>query len=423
MTKKIDTNGFWEIKRNPISKVGVFPYLGRQISDECEPDKIYKVYRSAETLKKSVPTWDNPPKPFIEEHEMLGEGFTNIDDRPVQGIIYNPEFDEDTGVLYADMAIYSEDMKDKISNGKKEISLGYFCKYEKRPGVFNGEVYDYEQIDMVGNHGALVDAGRCGSDVKVFDKALRSAFDAMEISPNNFVLNKNSKTVKIISKDESITKDMTMSKYVLLDDVKEVLKKGLQWDDQETPTQKLITDLLDEKAIEIETAKAAADEDVDKREAIRKVMAIAAKPNDDFDGGEEEKIETIAKILEKSEYNKSEAGTANDEDDEDKDEKKSEDKCGKDKKARDEDDKDNDSNKEVMDSLKKIAKGIDKLLARDEESKEDDAKKSDAEDEDEDENGDGSKKAEDAAVVVVAEDARIVSFSEDAALNEYLGKK
>ena len=321
------------------------------------------------------------------------------------------------------MAIYSEDMKDKISNGKKEISLGYFCKYEKRPGVFNGEVYDYEQIDMVGNHGALVDAGRCGSDVKVFDKALRSTFDAMEISPNNFVLNKNSKTVKIISKDESITKDMTMSKYVLLDDVKEVLKKGLQWDDQETPTQKLITDLLDEKAIEIETTKSATDEDVDKREAIRKVMAIAAKPNDDFDGGEEEKIETIAKILEKSEYNKSEAGTANDEDDEDDEPKKSEDKCGKDKKARDEDDKDNDSNKEVMDSLKKIAKGIDKLLARDEESKEDDAKKSDSEDEDEDENGNGSKKAEDAAVVVVAEDARIESFSEDAALNEYLGKK
>lgn len=177
MSKQVDTNGFWKIEHNPISKVGVFPYLGSQISDECEPNKIYHVFRSAETLKASVPTWDNPPKPFIDDHEMLGEGFTNVDDRPVQGIIYNPVFDEETGILYADMAIYSEEMKEKIANGKKEISLGYFCKYRKESGVYNGEVYDFVQVDMAGNHGALVDAGRCGSDVKVFDQ--KCAMDKM----------------------------------------------------------------------------------------------------------------------------------------------------------------------------------------------------------------------------------------------------
>ena len=167
MSKKVDTNGYWFIKHNPISKEGVFPYLGHTISDECEPNKIYKVYRPASTLKDSVETWDNPPKPFIDDHEMLGEGFTAIDDRPVQGIIYNPSFED--GVLYADIAVYSEDLKQSIENGKKELSLGYFCKYKKERGVFKGEVYDYVQYDMVGNHIALVDAGRCGSDVKVFD--------------------------------------------------------------------------------------------------------------------------------------------------------------------------------------------------------------------------------------------------------------
>ena len=167
MTKKVDTNGYWYIKHNPISKEGVFPYLGHTISDDCEPNKVYKVYRPAKTLADSVETWDNPPKPFIDDHEMLGEGFTPVDDRPVQGIIYNPECKD--GVLYADIAVYSEDLKQNIENGKKELSLGYFCKYKKERGVFKGEVYDYVQYDMVGNHIALVDAGRCGSDVKVFD--------------------------------------------------------------------------------------------------------------------------------------------------------------------------------------------------------------------------------------------------------------
>src|SRR5512146_542332 len=45
----LDQNGFFEVKRNPISKVGVFPYSGRSIGAE-NPDQIYRVYRPAEEL-------------------------------------------------------------------------------------------------------------------------------------------------------------------------------------------------------------------------------------------------------------------------------------------------------------------------------------------------------------------------------------
>ena len=109
--------------------------------------------------------------------------------------------------------------------------------------------------------------------------------------------------------------------------------------------------------------------DTDKREAIRQIMAIAAKPDSEFEGGEEEKIKTIAEILEKSEYSKSESGTANDEAEEEKEDKKAEDKCGK-----DEDDaekKDDDKKAEDEDSDKE-----DKKDSEDEdEDKEDDDKK------------------------------------------------
>lgn len=352
MAKTVDKSGFWFIPHNPISKVGVFDYLGSSISDECEPNKVYKVFRSGETLLQSVPTWDNPPKPFINDHEMLGEGFTEVDDRPVQGVITNPQYED--GVLYADITVYSEKLKEAIENGKKELSLGYFCKFDKKSGVYDGVAYDYEQVDMVGNHIALVNAGRCGNDVKVFDH--KCVMDSFDITPEG--LKKECDSVIVESSGITETKDSEMA---------------------------------------------------DKREFIRKIMAIAAKSNDDFEGGEKEKIETIAKLLEESEYAKSEKGTANDES-EKEDDKKAEDKCGKDseeeEKAEDADEeekevKDNDGEeKEVKDEqlslLKKIADGIDELLKKseDEEEKEEEAKdEDDSEKKSEDE--DEEKKSED----------------------------
>lgn len=388
MAKSIDKNGYWFIPHNPISKVGIFDYLGSSISDECEPNKIYKVFRPGDTLLNSVPTWDNPPKPFINDHEMLGEGFTEIDDRPVQGVITNPQYED--GVLYADITVYSEKLKEAIENGKKELSLGYFCKFEKQPGIYEGEAYDYIQTNMVGNHIALVDAGRCGSDVKVFDqKCVMDSFD-------------------IVSKDEDLKKTENLANIT---------------NEQETETKD--------------------DAMADKREFIRKIMAIAAKGNDEFEGGEQEKIETIAKLLEESEYAKSEKGTANDEEaKKDDGEEKAEDKCGKDedeekksedeseeKESEDEDDDEKKAEDAQLSLLKKIADGIDELLKKseDEEKKdeekaedEDEEKKSEDEDEEkksEDEDDD-SKEAGDGVLFTFGQDKAI--DGEDPAIKAYL---
>lgn len=397
MAKIVDGNGYWEIKHNPISKVGVFPYMGRSISDECEPDKIYYVFRSADTLKASVDTWDNPPKPFINDHEMLGEGFSKIDDRPVQGVIHNPVFEDDT--LYADISVYSESLKDKIENGKKELSLGYFCKYRKEKGIYKGQAYDFVQEDMVGNHIALVDNGRCGSDVRVFDH--KCTMDSLDL-------------IGSFDSEES-------------EELKKNASDGI-----------------------IKTTEEKDSEMADKREYIRKIMAIAGKPDSDFEGGEKEKIETIAKLLEDSEYAKSEAK------DEEEAEKEAEDKCGKDEesekeeKAEDKCGKDEDEEKKAEDEdlsaadvyayLKMILEEV-RLLngkkatdeeekeekAEDEEEKsedEDEEKKSEDEDEEAKDEEKEEKKAEDSSDVIVtfAKDNREApkSFSEDEALRKYL---
>lgn len=250
--KQVDHNDFWYIKDNPLSKVGVFPYLGKQISSELEPDKIYQVYRPAEELLSEATVNSFKLLPIVDDHTMLGTepGMMPAEEKGVHGTSGSDVYGKD-GKLYGDLKIYSETLKDEIEAGKKELSMGYFCDYELTPGTFDGRHYDAVQRNIRGNHIALVEEGRMGSDVRVMDRKI--TMDSMK-EINSMVKN---------------------------------AKRGI---------------------------RRVFDEDVDKRELIREVMAIAAKPNEDFAGGEEEKIETIAKKLEEMSYNRSESGSADDED-------------------------------------------------------------------------------------------------------------
>ena len=174
--KQVDHNQFWLIKDNPITKAGVFPYFGRQISPSLEPDKIYQVYRPAGEIKKAADTFKLVP--LVDDHTMLGPGFTPAEEKGVHGVL-GEDIKEKDGTLYADVKIFSEQLKREIQDGKKELSLGYFCRYDLTPGQYNGMHYDAVQKDLKGNHIALVDNGRMGHDVRVMDRAL--ACDAMDI--------------------------------------------------------------------------------------------------------------------------------------------------------------------------------------------------------------------------------------------------
>lgn len=189
MSKQVDINGFWEIKDNPLSKEGVFPYLGKQIDPTgkrfgLDPDRIYWVYRSKNELSnpETLKSFEN--KPFIDEHVMLGEGCTPTDCKNIAGVIHNIRVKGD--MMIGDFTIYSDDIKREIMNGKKQLSLGYRSSFKQKHGVFNGRAYDFLQVGMVGNHVALVGRGRCGSDVRIFDKSI--VCDSLEIP--QMVINK-----------------------------------------------------------------------------------------------------------------------------------------------------------------------------------------------------------------------------------------
>ena len=169
--REYDTNGWFEVKDNPLSMVGVYPYSGRSISDECDPDKVYYVLRPAEELGSSDCVDSFKLIPWIDNHVMLGSedaGLTPSEQKGVQGVIgQDVHFDGNT--LKGNIKVFSEAMANLIASGKKELSCGYRCRYEYAPGTFDGMKYDYIQRDIRGNHLALVDNGRMGPDVAVLD--------------------------------------------------------------------------------------------------------------------------------------------------------------------------------------------------------------------------------------------------------------
>lgn len=175
-----DLQNWFEVTDNPISKEGIFPYSGAQVGSP-ERDRIFRVYRPADELAHPDTIASFRLLPLIDDHEMLGAGFTSTDDRPIAGVI-GENIRVERGTMLANLKIYSDALAEKLKAGKTELSCGYRCVYDFTPGFWNGQPYDVVQRQIRGNHIALVDEGRMGPDVRVLDHMIFTA-DGKEISP------------------------------------------------------------------------------------------------------------------------------------------------------------------------------------------------------------------------------------------------
>jgi 8-oxo-dGTP pyrophosphatase MutT (NUDIX family) len=178
-----DINGWLEIDDNPIMAVGVFPYLGKRIKGAPDPNAFYNVFRPEEEVIEAVESGSFRLLPWIDDHVMLGQGddLTPVEAKPIEGVIgeriyYDPEDKQMKGNL----KVWTATHEDRIQT-KRELSLGYRCRFEYAPGEYNGMPYTYVQRTMRGNHLASVNDGRSGPDIAVMDaKEFTFITDSME---------------------------------------------------------------------------------------------------------------------------------------------------------------------------------------------------------------------------------------------------
>lgn len=263
--------GFMTIAGNPISKVGVFPYLGSQIGAD-DPDKIYMVLRPEDELSDPETIESFKLVPFINEHptNLLGNvnGLVATDDKRVDGVIGEKVYFE-YPYLKANLRVYSAQTLDSIDLGKEEVSAGYSCQWSKESGVFEGKAYEYAQRRIRGNHGALVVEGRSGPDVSVMDsmtfnlKSKEHQMDLKELVEAVAAL--TSKVDGMCSAMDEAEKKAEAKDEAEAEEKKEADKKALDESEEEA------------KKKEDDAKKEAKDEDDGDKEDKKEAMDAAVK--------------------------------------------------------------------------------------------------------------------------------------------------
>ena len=279
--KDVDINGYVTYYDVPMTKVGVFPYLGKTISPELEPDKIYQVLRPEEELTNPETLKSLEAIPFVIDHTMIGDGFTPPEEKGIEGTTLK-NVKVKGNLITNDLTAYTDRCKHAIENGKRDLSMGYRCRYELTPGIYKGQPYDAIQRDIRFNHIALVDEGRMGSECRVTDNAI--VYDKLDIEIKEFNMSK-------ITLDEDLKQEL-----------KEEIKKELLGGGEEI-VEKKEDEIVDEAP---EEKAPTVDGDEDKRKLIDEIGGILKGKVDD------ELIRTIMQKAEELAYNPSETG-ANDE--------------------------------------------------------------------------------------------------------------
>ena len=158
--------GYLICKEVPIARIGVQEYLGRELGLSDKYDDLIKVYREEEDVFSPEAIASFEGKPFTNNHP---EPKVDINNLPMYGKGHVQNVRRSTSepdLLVADVVATDPQIISEIKNKvKREISSGYDCFYVPYKD-------GYRQVEIRGNHIALVSKGRAGSRVSIKDNLI-----------------------------------------------------------------------------------------------------------------------------------------------------------------------------------------------------------------------------------------------------------
>lgn len=176
-TREMTPEGYLLCRDVPVARIGTLMYGEGEVPVTADNTGLILIQRGEDVLfdPKTIASFEG--KPVTDDHpddwvtpdnwKEISKGFGK-DVRRGEGI--NADF------LMADLLITDKDTIQAVIDGKVEISLGYDADYieiSKGKGI---------QSNIMGNHFALVDKGRCGSRCSIGDSFMSDKTKKKKVS-------------------------------------------------------------------------------------------------------------------------------------------------------------------------------------------------------------------------------------------------
>lgn len=164
----------------PIARVGTLLYGAGEIPVQANRDGVIRITRDESEVFHPNAILSFAAKPVTDEHPPSKVTPDNWKEYTV-GTVLNPRrgdgLTENNLILYADLLIQDRQAILDVLSGKIEVSAGYDAEYEALgPG-------EGKQHNIIGNHVALVDRGRCGPICSIGDRATMAKSSVARKSP------------------------------------------------------------------------------------------------------------------------------------------------------------------------------------------------------------------------------------------------
>ena len=164
---QVTPEGYLLCPGTAIARTGVLEYAPEEVGIEAGPDGIVTIHRAEEQVFAPEAMASFEGKPVTLEHPDEDVNPSSWRELAV-GIAQNVRRGEggQADLLLADLLITDKSAIEEVRKGLRELSCGYDAHYEELgPGTGR-------QTGIVGNHIALVEAGRCGPRCKIKDHQL-----------------------------------------------------------------------------------------------------------------------------------------------------------------------------------------------------------------------------------------------------------
>lgn len=176
-TREITPEGYLLCRDVRLARTGILIYGDGEVPVKADNTGLIQIYRGEEVLFSPTTISSGEGKPVTNDHpdDWVSPENWKIFSGGSGHNIHRGE-GEDAEYLMGDLLVMDKEAIDAVMAGKVEISLGYDAEYtEVSPGKG-------VQSNIVINHIALVDKGRCGSRCSIGDSFMTTKVKKKKLS-------------------------------------------------------------------------------------------------------------------------------------------------------------------------------------------------------------------------------------------------